>query len=100
MTDCFIYDAVRTPRGKGKMKDGALADATPEQAATHFAVHHTLHVGELRRVCFSAYITHAAACRHRVIDTNRPGQESARIARVVVWSAADGEGLAIRVRQF
>ncbi|KPK15344.1 MAG: acetyl-CoA acetyltransferase [Myxococcales bacterium SG8_38] len=29
MTDCFIYDAVRTPRGKGRKKDGALADATP-----------------------------------------------------------------------
>jgi acetyl-CoA C-acetyltransferase len=26
MTDCFIYDAVRTPRGKGRKKDGALAD--------------------------------------------------------------------------
>ena len=33
MTDCFIYDAVRTPRGKGRMKDGALADATPLQLA-------------------------------------------------------------------
>ena len=29
MTDCFIYDAVRTPRGKGRKKDGALADAPP-----------------------------------------------------------------------
>jgi acetyl-CoA C-acetyltransferase len=29
MTECFIYDAVRTPRGKGRKKDGALADATP-----------------------------------------------------------------------
>jgi acetyl-CoA C-acetyltransferase len=34
MTDCFIYDAVRTPRGKGRKKDGALADATPLRLAT------------------------------------------------------------------
>ena len=27
MTDCFVYDAVRTPRGKGK-KDGALHEVT------------------------------------------------------------------------
>jgi acetyl-CoA C-acetyltransferase len=33
MTDCFIYDAVRTPRGKGRKKDGALADAAPLQMA-------------------------------------------------------------------
>lgn len=33
MTDCFIYDAVRTPRGKGRKKDGALADARPLQMA-------------------------------------------------------------------
>ena len=28
MTEAFIYDAVRTPRGKGK-KDGALHQVTP-----------------------------------------------------------------------
>lgn len=33
MTDCFIYDAVRTPRGKGRKKDGALAEVTPVQLA-------------------------------------------------------------------
>jgi len=33
MTDCFIYDAVRTPRGKGRKKDGALADAAPLRMA-------------------------------------------------------------------
>jgi len=33
MTDCFIYDAVRTPRGKGRKKDGALADAPPLRLA-------------------------------------------------------------------
>ncbi len=33
MTDCFIFDAVRTPRGKGRKKDGALADAPPLQMA-------------------------------------------------------------------
>ena len=34
MTDCFVYDAVRTPRGRGK-QDGALFMTTPvELAAT------------------------------------------------------------------
>jgi acetyl-CoA C-acetyltransferase len=33
-TECYIYDAVRTPRGKGRIKDGALADVTPIRLAT------------------------------------------------------------------
>ena len=33
MTDCYIYDAVRTPRGKGK-KDGALHEVTALELAT------------------------------------------------------------------
>lgn len=33
MTDAYIYDAVRTPRGKGR-RDGALHEITPIQLAT------------------------------------------------------------------
>ena len=33
MTEAFIYDAVRTPRGKGRKKNGSLADATPLRLA-------------------------------------------------------------------
>jgi len=33
MTDAYIYDAVRTPRGKGR-KDGSLHEITPIQLAT------------------------------------------------------------------
>jgi len=33
MTDCYIYDAVRTPRGRGK-KDGALHSVTAIELAT------------------------------------------------------------------
>ncbi len=33
MTDCYIYDAVRTPRGRGK-KDGALHGVTALELAT------------------------------------------------------------------
>ena len=33
MTDCYIYDTVRTPRGKGK-KDGALHEVTALELAT------------------------------------------------------------------
>ena len=33
MTDCFVYDHVRTPRGRGKAS-GALHDITPLQLAT------------------------------------------------------------------
>jgi acetyl-CoA C-acetyltransferase len=31
--ECYIYDTVRTPRGRGRLKDGGLADATPIQLA-------------------------------------------------------------------
>jgi acetyl-CoA C-acetyltransferase len=34
MTDAYIYDAVRTPRGRGK-KDGALHEVTALRLATH-----------------------------------------------------------------
>jgi len=33
MTDCFVFDAVRTPRGRGK-KDGALHEVTAVELAT------------------------------------------------------------------
>jgi acetyl-CoA C-acetyltransferase len=33
MTDCFVYDTVRTPRGRGK-KDGALHEVTAIELAT------------------------------------------------------------------
>ncbi len=33
MTDCFVYDAVRTPRGRGK-KDGSLHEVTAIELAT------------------------------------------------------------------
>src|SRR5258706_3277966 len=33
MADCFIYDAVRTPRGRGK-KDGSLHEVTALELAT------------------------------------------------------------------
>ena len=33
MTDCYIYDAVRTPRGKGKA-NGALHEVTALDLAT------------------------------------------------------------------
>ena len=36
MSDAFIYDHLRTPRGKGK-KDGSLHQAAPGVAAAHAA---------------------------------------------------------------
>lgn len=33
MGESYIYDAVRTPRGKGRLKDGALAEVTPLELA-------------------------------------------------------------------
>ncbi len=33
MTEAYVYDAVRTPRGKGK-SDGSLHEITPIQLAT------------------------------------------------------------------
>ena len=36
MTECFIYDTVRTPRGKGR-KDGALHEVTALELGTQVA---------------------------------------------------------------
>ena len=33
MTECYVYDTVRTPRGKGK-KDGALHEVTALELST------------------------------------------------------------------
>ena len=33
MTDCYIYDAIRTPRGKGK-KNGTLHEVTALELST------------------------------------------------------------------
>ncbi|MCA9563194.1 MAG: acetyl-CoA C-acetyltransferase [Myxococcales bacterium] len=33
MAECFIFDAVRTPRGKGRKRDGSLASVTPLELA-------------------------------------------------------------------
>ena len=41
MTDAFIYDAVRTPRGKGR-KDGSLHEVTPVRLAAVSYTHLTL----------------------------------------------------------
>ena len=55
MTDAFIYDAVRTPRGKGR-KDGALHEVTPVKlAATALAAirdRNNLDTAELDDVIF------------------------------------------------
>jgi hypothetical protein len=40
MVDCYIYDAVRTPRGKGR-KDGGLHEVTPVELASE-ALRHPL----------------------------------------------------------
>ncbi len=29
MTECYIFDAVRTPRGRGKAQSGSLAEMSP-----------------------------------------------------------------------
>ena len=40
MTDCYIYDAIRTPRGKGK-KNGTLHEVTALELATQVPVSYT-----------------------------------------------------------
>ena len=45
MTDAFIYDAVRTPRGKGR-KDGSLHEVTPVRLARSEE-----HTSELQSPC-------------------------------------------------
>src|SRR5256885_3706340 len=47
MTDAFIYDTVRTPRGKGK-SDGSLHEVTALNLATQRSEEHT---SELQSPC-------------------------------------------------
>ena len=76
MTDCFIYDAVRTPRGRGK-KDGALHGVTALELATQV----------LRAIAARNNIgkTHIDDVVMGCVDP--VGEEGADIARVAVLNA-------------
>ena len=83
MTDAFIYDAVRTPRGKGK-KDGSLHQVTPiELAAT------CLRALETRNGLDTAHVDDV------VLGCVTPiGEQGADIARVAALYAGWAETVA------
>lgn len=90
MTEAFIYDAVRTPRGKGK-SDGSLHEITPVQLATQVleAVRDrnnldTVNVDDVAMGCVSPV-----------------GEQGADIARTAVLNAGFAETTAgIQVNRF
>jgi len=77
MTDCYIYDAVRTPRGRGK-KDGALHTVTALELATQV----------LRAVRERNNLKDTSIVDDVVLGCVDPvGEEGADIARAAVLNA-------------
>ncbi len=83
MAEAFIYDAVRTPRGKGK-KDGSLHEITPLQLASQVleAVPNRMGIdkGEIEDVAFGCVSPvgeqGAVITRTAIIDAGYPEQTS------------------------
>ncbi|GAB4521523.1 MAG: acetyl-CoA C-acetyltransferase [Amphiplicatus sp.] len=90
MTDAFIYDAVRTPRGKGK-PDGSLHEITPVELATQ-----ALQAVRDRNGLDTAQVDDVAlGCVSPV------GEQGAVIARTAVMNAGFAETTAgIQVNRF
>jgi len=90
MTDAFIYDAVRTPRGKGR-KDGALHEATPVRlAATALAA-----LRDRNNVDTSLIDDAVMGCVMPI------GEQGANIARTAVVMAGYAETVAgVQVNRF
>jgi acetyl-CoA C-acetyltransferase len=82
MTDCFIYDAVRTPRGRGK-KDGSLHEVTALELATQalqaIRDRHGLDTAELDDVILGC--------------VDPVGEQGADIARAAVLKAGYAENV-------
>jgi acetyl-CoA C-acetyltransferase len=89
-TDAYIYDHVRTPRGKGK-KDGALHEITPIQLATQV-------LAALR----DRNSLNTAAVEDVVLGCVSPvGEQGADIARVAALNADYAETVAgVQVNRF
>ncbi|MBB5519977.1 acetyl-CoA C-acetyltransferase [Amphiplicatus metriothermophilus] len=90
MTDAFIYDAVRTPRGKGK-PDGSLHEITPVELATQ-----ALQAARDRNGLDTAHVDDV------VLGCVSPvGEQGAVIARTAVMNAGFSETTAgIQVNRF
>ena len=90
MTDCFVYDTVRTPRGKGK-KDGALHEVTALELSTQ-----TLKAIRDRNNLDTAMVDDVVlGCVDPV------GEQGSDIARIAVLNADYAESVAgVQVNRF
>jgi len=90
MADAYIYDAVRTPRGKGK-KDGSLHEVTPIQLATQ-----VLEALRDRNNLDTSYVDDV------VLGCVSPvGEQGADIARVAAINAGYAESVAgVQINRF
>ncbi|MEM9726738.1 MAG: acetyl-CoA C-acyltransferase, partial [Pseudomonadota bacterium] len=82
MADAYIYDAVRTPRGKGK-PDGALHEITPTDMSTQV---------------FDALVERNNLATDQVEDVvmgcvSPVGEQGANVGRTAVLSSKLGEGV-------
>ncbi len=90
MTDCFVYDAVRTPRGKGK-NDGALHEVTALELATQalraIRDRNQLDTSKLDDVVFGC--------------VDPVGEQGSNIARIAVLNADYADSVAgVQVNRF
>ncbi len=90
MTDCFIYDAVRTPRGRGR-KDGALHEVTALELASQ-----TLRAIRDRNALDTSLVDDV------VLGCVEPvGEQGCNIARIAVLNADYAESVAgVQVNRF
>ncbi len=90
MTECYIYDAVRTPRGRGK-KDGALHEVTALELATQ-ALQAIRDRNQLDTQCVDDVIL---GCVDPV------GEQGSDIARIAVLNADYSESVAgVQINRF
>jgi acetyl-CoA C-acetyltransferase len=90
MTECFVYDAVRTPRGKGK-KDGALHEVTALELATQ----------TLRAVRDRNHLDTSAVDDVVFGVVDPVGEAGADIARLAVLNADYAESVAgVQINRF
>jgi acetyl-CoA C-acetyltransferase len=90
MTECFVYDAVRTPRGKGR-KDGALHEVTALELGTQVLKNirdrNSLDTSKVDDVIFGC--------------VDPVGEQGSNIARIAVLNADYAESVAgVQVNRF
>lgn len=90
MTECFIYDAVRTPRGKGK-QNGSLHETTPLQLGTQV----------LKAIASRNHLEENAVSDVVFGCVDPVGEQGGDIARIAALNAGIGEETAgVQINRF